>query len=69
MSHYGGKVLKAGAGVQLMDAYKAARDVGLVTVGGTCPTVGLTGGYTQGVAMDYPSQSLASAWTKHWSGK
>lgn len=47
-SHYNGKALKVGAGVQLMDAYRAARDVGLVTVGGTCPTVGLAGGYTQG---------------------
>jgi hypothetical protein len=45
---YSGKALKVGAGVQLMDAFKAAKARGLVTVGGTCPTVGLAGGYTQG---------------------
>lgn len=46
--HYTGKALKAGAGVKLIDAYKAAHNAGLVIVGGTGPTVGLAGGYTQG---------------------
>lgn len=47
-SHYTGKALKVGAGVQLEDAYKAAQDARLIVVGGTCPSVGLAGGYTQG---------------------
>jgi len=37
-----------GAGVQAFEALEAAREVGLVTVGGECPTVGIVGGYTQG---------------------
>jgi hypothetical protein len=45
---YHGKALKVGAGVQLIEAFRAAQKEGLVTVGGTCPTVGLAGGYTQG---------------------
>ena len=45
---YTGKAMKLGAGVQAIDAYKAAHAKGLVVVGGNCPTVGLAGGYTQG---------------------
>ena len=37
-----------GAGVQAFEAYRDADKVGLAVVGGTCPTVGLAGGYTQG---------------------
>lgn len=46
--NYEGKAIKMGAGVQAFEAMEAARDVGLVTVGGECPTVGIVGGYTQG---------------------
>ncbi|KAF2759924.1 FAD binding domain protein [Pseudovirgaria hyperparasitica] len=46
--YYTGKALKVGAGVQLMDAFRVTHDEGLVTVGGTCPSVGLAGGYVQG---------------------
>lgn len=46
--HYSGKAMKVGAGIQLKDAYRAAHSSGLIVVGGTCPTVGLAGGYTQG---------------------
>ncbi|KAI1857161.1 hypothetical protein JX265_011362 [Neoarthrinium moseri] len=47
-SSYEGKALKFGAGIQGFEALKAAADLGLVVVGGECPTVGLAGGYTQG---------------------
>ncbi|KAK7961132.1 FAD binding domain-containing protein [Apiospora saccharicola] len=40
--------VKLGAGVQGYEIMKAARDRGLVVVGGECPTVGIAGGYTQG---------------------
>lgn len=46
--HYTGKAMKVGAGTQLIEAYEAAHDAGLIVVGGTCPTVGLAGGFTQG---------------------
>ncbi|PYI04014.1 FAD-binding domain-containing protein [Aspergillus sclerotiicarbonarius CBS 121057] len=45
---YTGKAMRMGAGVQGFDAYLAAHQAGLRVVGGTCSTVGLTGGYTQG---------------------
>lgn len=47
-THYSGKALKMGAGVEGLEAYKAADDAGLQVVGGTCPSVGITGGYSQG---------------------
>lgn len=47
-SYYTGKAMKMGAGVQAYEAYEAAHKQGLRVVGGTCPTVGLAGGYTQG---------------------
>ena len=37
-----------GAGVQAYEAYAAADAHGVRVLGGTCPTVGLAGGYTQG---------------------
>lgn len=40
--------MKMEAGVQGMDDYLAAHDSGLAVVGGSCPSVGLAGGYTQG---------------------
>ena len=45
---YNGPAIKMGAGVQAYDAYYAASEQGLRVLGGTCPTVGLAGGYTQG---------------------
>lgn len=45
---YTGPAVTVGAGVQGYEILEAARDVGLVAVGGECPTVGLAGGYTQG---------------------
>lgn len=47
-SHYTGKALFLGAGVQIYEAYEAAAAAGLVVVGGNCDTVGIAGGYTQG---------------------
>lgn len=47
-AHYSGKALKASAGIQVGDALQVAHDSGLVIVGGTCSSVGLVGGYTQG---------------------
>ncbi|RYP62163.1 hypothetical protein DL770_009636 [Monosporascus sp. CRB-9-2] len=46
--YYFGKALRFSAGIQLSEAYQAAHDQGLVVMGGTRPTVGLAGGYTQG---------------------
>lgn len=47
-SHYSGKAMKMGAGVQTFEASEAAYKAGLVVVGGNCATVGLAGGYSQG---------------------
>ena len=47
-THYTGKAIRLGAGVQGFEAYDAANASGLVVVGGECPTVGLAGGYSQG---------------------
>jgi hypothetical protein len=40
--------MKMGAGTQAYLAYEAAHQFGYRVIGGTCPTVGLAGGYTQG---------------------
>ncbi|KAH7318998.1 hypothetical protein BKA65DRAFT_599150 [Rhexocercosporidium sp. MPI-PUGE-AT-0058] len=45
---YAGPAIKIGAGTQAYAAYEAAHAVGYRVLGGTCPTVGLAGGYTQG---------------------
>ncbi|RKK25992.1 hypothetical protein BFJ66_g11340 [Fusarium oxysporum f. sp. cepae] len=45
---YKGKAVTLGAGVQGFDILKAGNDAGYVVIGGECPTVGVTGGYTQG---------------------
>lgn len=47
-SHYSGKAVKMGAGVQGFEVNKAAFDQGLQVVTGSCPTVGVAGGYSQG---------------------
>ena len=47
-SHYTGKAMKMGAGVQAIDADNFAHQHGFVIVSGNCQSVGLAGGYTQG---------------------
>ncbi|KAK1243224.1 hypothetical protein MKX07_003852 [Trichoderma sp. CBMAI-0711] len=47
-SHYHGPAMKLGAGVQGFEAFAAANATGNRIVGGTCPTVGIAGGYSQG---------------------
>ncbi|KAL4936698.1 hypothetical protein BDV06DRAFT_88748 [Aspergillus oleicola] len=46
--YYNGPALRMGAGVQGFEAYTAADERGYQVVGGECPTVGVSGGYTQG---------------------
>lgn len=46
--HYSGTAVKMGAGVQGMEVNKAAFDQGMQVVTGSCPTVGVAGGYSQG---------------------
>lgn len=45
---YKGKAARLGAGVQVSDAFAAAKAQGLVLHGGNCESVGVVGGYTQG---------------------
>ncbi|KAI4242030.1 MAG: hypothetical protein L6R40_004257 [Gallowayella cf. fulva] len=47
-SYYNGPALKVGAGVLGAEAQQAAQPAGLRVVGGSCPSVGIAGGYTQG---------------------
>lgn len=47
-SYYNGPALKVGAGVLGAEALQAAQSAGLRVVGGSCPSVGIAGGYTQG---------------------
>ncbi|KAK7522027.1 hypothetical protein IWZ03DRAFT_342239 [Phyllosticta citriasiana] len=47
-SYYNGPALKMAAGVRGADVYPVAKANGLVVVGGSCPSVGLVGGFTQG---------------------
>jgi hypothetical protein len=47
-SGYKGRAIKAGAGVQAFELYKAANDRGVVVVAGEGQTVGVMGGYIQG---------------------
>lgn len=58
---YTGKAVKIGAGVQVYEILAAARDQGLVVVGGECPTVGMAGGYTQGGGHSALSTSFGLA--------
>ncbi|KXG50411.1 FAD-binding, type 2 [Penicillium griseofulvum] len=45
---YNGPAMRIGAGVQAAAAYTAAHEHGYRAMGGSCPTVGLAGGFTQG---------------------
>ncbi|KAI1459599.1 hypothetical protein F4805DRAFT_455765 [Annulohypoxylon moriforme] len=45
---YTGKALKLGAGISTLEAYQAADKAGAAIVGGSCATVGIAGGYSQG---------------------
>ena len=45
---YTGPAARIGAGIQNSEFFEAASQHGLRVVGGSCPTVGVTGGYTQG---------------------
>lgn len=45
---YNGPAFKAGVGVQVYEIYAAARDHGLVVIGGEGQTVGAMAGYVQG---------------------
>lgn len=58
---YKGPAFKLGAGVQGFEIMAAARDKGLVVVGGECPTVGIAGGYTQGGGHSAISTSFGLA--------
>ncbi|KAF1847676.1 FAD-binding domain-containing protein [Cucurbitaria berberidis CBS 394.84] len=60
-SGYSGAAFKLGAGVQGFEIMAAARDKGLVVVGGECPTVGIAGGYTQGGGHSAISTSFGLA--------
>ena len=46
--YYTGPAAKFGAGVQAWEGFEAATPYGLRVMGGTCPSVGLAGGYAQG---------------------
>lgn len=46
-TEYSGPAVKVSAGVQFKDLYKAAADNGLRLTGGSCPSVGMVGGYVQ----------------------
>lgn len=58
---YSGPAFKLGAGVQGFEIMAAARDKGLIVVGGECPTVGIAGGYTQGGGHSAISTSFGLA--------
>ena len=66
--YYSGPAIKMGAGVSAYEAYKAANASDLVVVGGECPTVGITGGYTQGGGHSALSSKygLAADQTLEW---
>lgn len=48
-AYYTGPAIKLGAGVQVEEAYEAAHHRNSLVVGGDCATVGVVGGYLQGV--------------------
>ena len=58
---YSGAAFKVGAGVQGFEILAAARDKGLVIVGGECSTVGIAGGYAQGGGHSAISTSFGLA--------
>lgn len=45
---YSGPAARVGAGAEYADIYQTASAQGYRVVGGSCPTVGVTGGFTQG---------------------
>ncbi|KAK1766009.1 hypothetical protein QBC33DRAFT_123457 [Phialemonium atrogriseum] len=47
-SYYKGPAIKLGAGTMAEEAYVVADSAGYRLVGGSCPTVGISGGYSQG---------------------
>ncbi|KAI1122426.1 FAD-binding domain-containing protein [Nemania abortiva] len=47
-TYYNGPAFKVGAGVQISEAVSFAAEKGYRTVVGSCPTVGVAGGYAQG---------------------
>jgi hypothetical protein len=47
-SEYTGPAIKAGVGIQGYELYAAADKLGVVAMGGECPTVGVAGGWIQG---------------------
>ncbi|KAK1774692.1 hypothetical protein QBC45DRAFT_424336 [Copromyces sp. CBS 386.78] len=55
---YKGKAARLGAGVQVSDAFAAAKAHGLVLHGGNCESVGVVGGYTQGGGHSVLSSAL-----------
>ncbi|KAL2000899.1 hypothetical protein VTN02DRAFT_2487 [Thermoascus thermophilus] len=65
---YTGPAIRMGAGVQGIDAYRAAHARGFRVIGGDCPSVGLAGGYTQGGGHSLLSSTygLAADQTLEW---
>lgn len=49
-AYYNGPAIKFGAGVQVEEAYTAARTYEHLVVAGDCATVGVAGGYLQGLS-------------------
>lgn len=47
-THYTGPAARIGAGIQAHEVYEAAHQHGLRVVAGSCPSVGVAGGFTQG---------------------
>ncbi|KAG8163139.1 hypothetical protein KVR01_007617 [Diaporthe batatas] len=47
-SSYTGPAARLGAGVEYSDVQRVASENGLQVLGGSCPTVGIVGGFTQG---------------------
>jgi hypothetical protein len=58
---YSGPAIKMGAGVLGYEVADAAKAAGLMVLGGTCPTVGIAGGYTQGGGHSALSTSFGMA--------
>lgn len=60
-SYYQGPAAKLGAGIEGFEAYALANSTGHRIVGGTCPTVGIVVGYTQGGGHSILSSSYGVA--------
>lgn len=60
-SSYQGPAIKLGAGVEGLEAYTFANSHGLMVVGGNCPNVGITGGFTQGGGISILSSKFGLA--------